>query len=139
MALLELLELFLAFADYLWIVYVWHGHIVPSKTGNGMRPWLGYLLLLEDTQEVRRPVATSEPFFPVDEAFRGTSYKERYEIFCRRLVEERLYDAACFVTLIRDPANPIEEPASGLTFVGFAAAIQERARALLRYGKSCEL
>lgn len=95
-----------------------------------VRPWLGYLLLLEDTQEVRRPVATSEPFFPVDEVFRATSYKERYEIFCRRLVEERLYYAACFVTLTRDPANPLEEPASDLTFAGFAAAIQERARAL---------
>ena len=52
-----------------------------------VRPWLGYLLLLEDTPEIRKPVSTSEPFYSVDEVFRGTSYRDRYEIFCRRLVE----------------------------------------------------
>jgi hypothetical protein len=95
-----------------------------------VRPWLGYLLLLEDTPEIRKPVSSSEPFFSVEEVFRETSYKDRYEIFCRRLVEERLYDAACFVTLKRDAADPLEEPASDLTFTVFASAIKERAKAL---------
>lgn len=95
-----------------------------------MRPWLGYLLLLEDTPEIRKPVSSSEPFFSVEEVFRETSYKDRYEIFCRRLVEERLYDAACFVTLKQDAADPLEEPASDLTFTAFASAIKERAKAL---------
>jgi len=95
-----------------------------------VRPWLGYLLLLEDTPEIRKPVSTSEPFFSVDEVYRGTSYKDRYETFCRRLVRERLYDAACFVTLKRDETDPLEEPASDLTFAAFASAIRERAKAL---------
>jgi Restriction endonuclease XhoI len=95
-----------------------------------VRPWLGYLLLLEDTPEIRKPVSSSEPFFSVEEVFRETSYKDRYEIFCRRLVEERLYDAACFVTLKQDTADPLEEPASDLTFTAFASAIKERAKAL---------
>ena len=95
-----------------------------------VRPWLGYLLLLEDTPEIRKPVSSSEPFFAVEAAFRETSYKDRYEVFCRRLVEERLYDAACFVTLKRDSANPLEEPAFDLAFTAFASAIKERAKAL---------
>jgi hypothetical protein len=94
-----------------------------------VRPWLGYLLLLEDTPEIRKPVSSSEPFFAVEEVFRETSYKDRYETFCRRLVEE-LYDAACFVTLRQDAAEPLEEPASDLTFTAFASAIKERAKAL---------
>ena len=53
-----------------------------------VRPWLGYLLLLEDTPEIRKPVSSSEPFFAVEEVFRETSYKDRYETFCRRLVED---------------------------------------------------
>jgi hypothetical protein len=36
MAFLELLQLLWAFTDHLWIVYVRHGHIVPSKTRNGI-------------------------------------------------------------------------------------------------------
>jgi hypothetical protein len=95
-----------------------------------VRPWLGYVLLLEDTPEIRKPVSTSEPFFPVDEVFQETSYKDRYEIFCRRLLDERLYDAACFVALKRDAADPLEEPASDLSFAAFASAIRERARVL---------
>ena len=68
--------------------------------------------------------------FQQAEAFRETSYKDRYEILCRRLVEDRLYDAACFVTLKQDAADPLEEPASDLTFTAFASAIRERAKAL---------
>jgi Restriction endonuclease XhoI len=60
----------------------------------------------------------------------GASYRDRYEIFCRRLVEERLYDAACFVALRRDATDPLEEPASDLSFAAFASAIRERAEAL---------
>jgi len=95
-----------------------------------VRPWLGYGLLLEDTPEIRRPVSTSEPFFSVDGVFQNTSYRDRYEIFCRRLVRERLYDAACFVTLKQDATDPLDEPASDLTFTAFAAAIKDRAKAL---------
>lgn len=95
-----------------------------------VRPWLGYLLLLEDTPEIRKPVSSSEPFFAVEAAFRETSNKDRYEVFCRRLVEERLYDAACLVTLKRGAADPLEEPASDLTFTAFASAIKDRAKAL---------
>lgn len=95
-----------------------------------VRPWLGYVLLLEDAPKSRRPVGAKEPHFPIDEAFRGASYKKRYEIFCRRLVRERLYDAACFFTSSEDPTIPTEEPATDLSFAKFAAEIRGRARSL---------
>jgi hypothetical protein len=98
---------------------------------GAVRPWLGYLFLLEDAPEASLPVGAREPFFKIDEAFRGASYKKRYEIFCRRLVRERLYDAACFVTSSADPGSPIEEPASDLSFARFSAEIKGRAKALL--------
>lgn len=95
-----------------------------------VRPWLGYVFLLEDAPKSRQPVRAREPLFPIDEAFRGASYKKRYEVFCRRLVRERLYDAACFVTSSEAPESPIEEPAADLSFARFAAEIRGRARAL---------
>lgn len=101
-----------------------------------VRPWLGYLFLLEDAPESSKPIGAREPFFRIDEAFRGASYKERYEVFCRRLVRERLYDAACFVTSSEDPKSAIEEPASDLSFARFAAEIRGRARALLEIDRT---
>lgn len=95
------------------------------------RPWLGYLFMLEQSPKSTTPVKVREPYFAVDPIFANASYKRRYEILCRRLVLERLYDAACFVTSSADPESAIEEPASDLSFTTFAAAIRGRAATLL--------
>ncbi len=96
-----------------------------------VRPWLGYLFLLEEAPGAIRPVRVKQPFFEVDPAFLDASYKKRYEILCRRLVLERLYDAACFVTATADPVTVIHEPAPDLSFMAFAKAIRSRATGLL--------
>lgn len=95
------------------------------------RPWLGYLFLLEEAPKSTSPVRVREPFFEIDEVFRDASYKKRYEILCRRLLLERLYDAACFVTASADGTAAIHEPAQDLSFGAFARAIRARAAALL--------
>lgn len=66
------------------------------------QPWLGYLFLLEDCAKSRRPVSVYEPHFPVFDEFKGASYAKRYELFCRKLVRERKYTAACFLTSDRN-------------------------------------
>ena len=58
------------------------------------KPWLGYLMLLEDATGSTRPVSVTEPHFPVFEEFRDASYAKRYEILPTKMVRERLYDAA---------------------------------------------
>lgn len=95
------------------------------------RPWLGYLLLLEEAPKSTRPVKVAEPHFAIDEIFRDASYKGRYETMCRRLLLERLYDAACFLTASADPKSPIHEPAEDLSFAAFTQAIRARAAGLL--------
>jgi len=65
--------------------------------GDSARPWLGYFVLLEDCARSTKAVSIREPHFQVFEEFRGTSYAERYDLTCRRLVRERLYDATCFL------------------------------------------
>ena len=67
------------------------------------KPWLGYLFLLEDCAGSRRPVAVKEPHFKILQEFVGASYARRYELFCRKLVRERHYNAAAF--MISDPEN----------------------------------
>jgi hypothetical protein len=80
-------------------------------------PWLGYLLLLEDCPESRRPVGVREPHFPVFPEFHDASYAQRYELFCRKLVRERQYNSACFITASHDSPNlpqNYQEPAEDL-------------------------
>jgi len=56
------------------------------------RPWLGYLMLLEDAAGSSQPVRAQEPHFKVFPEFKDASYAKRYEILLTKLVRERLYD-----------------------------------------------
>jgi len=81
-------------------------------------PWLGYVMLLEECDRSTAPVAVREPHFAVRQEFHGASYARRYELLCRKLVRERQYSAACFLTSNRDwtlAASPYREPAEDLS------------------------
>ena len=90
-------------------------------------PWLGYVFLLEESSRSTAPVRVAGTPFGIDEIFSDTSYKERYQILCRRLVSDGLYDAACFVTSSREPGSPIHEPDPDLSFQALQASIAKRA------------
>ena len=66
--------------------------------GTQRAPWLGYFMVLEDCRKSNEPVRVRSPHFPVLREFIDSSYKERYEIFCSKLLLERQYSAACFTT-----------------------------------------
>ncbi len=109
--------------------------------GNSPTPFLGYFFLLEDRDNVKKPVANKEPYFSVDPVFRGqvgkvqngveryagVSYGKRYELLCRRLVLERLYNSACFIMATNSPNTRITQPAADLTFQRFAASLRGHA------------
>lgn len=62
------------------------------------QPFLGYFFMLEDCPSSNSPVRVLEPHFKVFPEFSGASYMRRYEIFCRKLVLERHYTSAAFIT-----------------------------------------
>jgi hypothetical protein len=99
--------------------------------GTGMRPWLGYIFLLDDCPRSRTPVAVKEPHFKVFEDFRNSSYAKRYELFCRRLVLERHYDSAAFILSGAQTGlnGSFTEPAADLTFQRFAQSLVAQAAA----------
>jgi len=101
------------------------------------RPWLGYFMLLEDCSGSTSSVRVDEPHFKVLEVFRKTSYTDRYRIFCERLVLERLYDAACFITSNQDGAalGDYSEPSPDLSFRNFATSLMGRASAFAKMRK----
>ena len=105
-----------------------------GRFGAGPAPFLGYFFLLEDCPAVRRPVRWSEPHFPVEPTFRDASYEHRYHLLCRRLVLERLYNAACLtLATAATAATPTEVRHSSpdLAFATFASAVVAHARTSL--------
>jgi hypothetical protein len=116
-----------------------------GRFGKSPAPFLGYFFLLEDRANVKVPVSNKEPYFAVDPIFRGearqaekgavrykgVSYSKRYELLCRRLVLERLYNSACFLMATNEHNTKITEPAEDLTFHRFAAALRGHAVAFL--------
>lgn len=89
---------------------------------NSPRPFVGYLLLLEEAPGSTRPVRVAERHFPVFDEFRDASYAQRAEQSLRKLVRERCYDAACLILSNRDSGarGHYTEPARDLTFERFA-------------------
>ncbi|ANO50044.1 PaeR7I family type II restriction endonuclease [Woeseia oceani] len=73
--------------------------------GDQTRPFAGWLMLLEDAPKSREPVRDSSPHFPVFQEFKGASYADRYDILCRKLVQESLYSAASLVLSPREAAS----------------------------------
>lgn len=103
----------------IWAAYR-EGAFKPSS-----RPFLGYLMLLEDCERSRSPVKVAEPHFKVFSEFRGASYRDRSAILIEKLLRERLYDGACFllsnVEAVADGAYT--EPHPELTFAKFLAPL----------------
>ena len=66
--------------------------------GTQQAPWLGYFMVFEDCGRSTTPVKVRSPHFKVRSEFADASYKRRYELFCNKLLLERQYSAACFLT-----------------------------------------
>ncbi|MBW1783385.1 MAG: PaeR7I family type II restriction endonuclease [Deltaproteobacteria bacterium] len=92
---------------------------------SGVQPFLGYFFMLEDCHASIRPVRVKEPHFKVFPEFVGASYMKRYEIFCRRLILERHYTSASFITSDSETGldGVYREPANDLLFSVFAKSL----------------
>lgn len=73
--------------------------------GKQPRPFVGWLMLVEDAEESRSPVANAAPHFPVFPEFKGASYLKRYDILCQKLVQEQLYTTAALMASPRTAAQ----------------------------------
>ena len=88
-------------AHCLWTAYR------EGAFGDQTRPFLGWLMVVEDAPESRRAIRNDEPHFKVFPEFAGASYLKRYDLFCQRLVKEQLYSATALL------ASPRSAAASG--------------------------
>ena len=88
-------------AHDLWTAYR------QSAFGKQPRPFVGWVMMVEDAPKSRTAVKDKSAHFPVFEEFRGASYLGRYDVLCQRLVQEQLYTTATVI------ASPRSAAASG--------------------------
>lgn len=73
--------------------------------GQCPRPFIGWMMMVEDAPESRRPVTDRSPHFPVFKEFQGAGYLNRYDILCQRLVQEQLYTNAALLASPRSAST----------------------------------
>ena len=103
--------------------------------GDIPRPFLGWLVLVEDAEASRAPVRDHSPHYPVFPEFQNASYLDRYHLLCRKMMHEQLYTSACALasprTAIRDGRFSVQDDMTSLrsfvsTFAGHIAATAAR-------------
>lgn len=92
---------------------------------HGIRPWTGWVMLLEECDKSTVAVKVAEPHFEVFSEFRNASYMKRHELLLRKLVLEKLYDSAAFLVATESggPRGNFREPAADLTMKRFLGGL----------------
>ena len=100
---------------------------------QGLRPWVGWMMLLERCEGSTRPVGVDEPHFKAFQEFHDASYAKRYELLLRKLLLERQYDGAALVLADRQTGllGKYHEPAVDLTIRRFLASLGGHVQAFL--------
>jgi len=101
--------------------------------GEIPRPFVGWLMLVEDAPGSRVAVRDASPNFPLFPEFQSASYVQRYDTLCKKLVQEQLYTTATTLTssssaVITGKYKTLSEMTSLKTFVtSFAGHIAAEA------------
>lgn len=97
-------------------------------------PWIGYLILMADTEKSRAPVTVREPNFEVDDEFKGASYLNRAELLCSRLVRKGIVDSCSFITSSEEDGldGGFSTPTPDLSFEHFLADFVDHVEAHLQ-------
>ncbi len=93
--------------------------------GRQPRPFVGWLMMVEDAPESRSPVRDQSPHFPIFEEFKGASYLKRYDLLCEKLVREQLYTTAALIASPRgaDATGEFSEMSSMTSLKTFVTAL----------------
>lgn len=88
------------------------------------QPWLGYVILVEQSPKSTIPVRLQEPHFKVRPEFENTGYLDRYALFCQKLMQERHYSSTAMIWTNREmefgcPEDDISFDTFLLAFMGF--------------------
>jgi Restriction endonuclease XhoI len=90
-------------------------------------PWLGYVFVLQENEETEKSGRSTKALFPVDEAFKGMSYNQRYQEMLRRFLGDNVYQAGWFITTsVNQGVVSYAEPLATASGKAFRAAVEGR-------------
>ena len=69
------------------------------------RPFVGWLMLVEEASGSLSPIKDKSPHFPIFEEFKGASYLKRYDLLCQKMIQEQLYTTASIIASRKDAVN----------------------------------
>lgn len=72
-----------------------------GSMGEQREPFLGWIMLVEECSASMAPVTVTSPHYDVFPEFKETSYIQRYDILCQKLMQERLYRCASLMAFQR--------------------------------------
>lgn len=84
---------------------LWTAYREGALGRDAPRPFLGWVMLVEDCPASRAPVRDAAPHFKVFPEFKGASYAARYDLLCKKLVQENLYTSSTFILSPRSAAD----------------------------------
>ncbi|WP_082772185.1 Shedu anti-phage system protein SduA domain-containing protein [Actinoplanes sp. TFC3] len=93
-----------------------------SSQAQAVKPLLGMFLVMEDTIDTARPYRRTI----AGEIEEAPSIQDRMQEFLRRIAQDGLYDAICFVTTSAPPNFTVKEPAQALGFARFSRTVADR-------------
>jgi len=101
--------------------------------GRGARPWIGWLMLLEESQASMRPAQLKEPHFPTLPDFQGKSIAGRFEVLLQKLVSEGLFDSSALLMCTREGGQrgQYTEPVKDLAMGQFLSSLAGHIRKFL--------
>lgn len=76
--------------------------------GDHPKPYVGWLMLVEDAPASRVPAREASPNFAVFPEFQQACYLQRYHLLCKKLVQEQLYTGAA---LLASPRTAVKDGA----------------------------
>jgi hypothetical protein len=91
-------------------------------------PWLAYVFVLREDDETEQSDRSISALFPVDDAFAGLSYNQRYQEMLRRFMGDNIYQAGWFITTRLDEDGQVtySEPLRSASGKAFRSAIEGR-------------
>ena len=101
---------------------------------GSIRPWLGFVMILEKSDESTSVSDPALAMFPVDSVFRQTSYLDRYRILFQRLIDDGIYNAAVVVATEKGKPD-IEESVPGLSIADFTTEVTRRIDQIIEISK----